>query len=1097
MLATDGQTLQSWETRLMDVYAFSLSIFLFVNEANGFNPVHGDLENRASLSADLTLTSALDEEEEQRVSLLKAQNAAMLARMSALMGNMKNSNVTGVMGDRDEEAILKRKKEEQERQRLKMLASKQPREDYGLKLADMKRWIDERNAKLLKQEDYTQEMAVGRVRGFLNAVRMVTRLQTWWRMVRFRLEFALYRAGRVAIKQEYFLAWKRMWKSDRMHLYQTIGKPFLAWAQEVRDAKNLGKIVREFYANCIKRLKLTPQAVMVFFAHTDENEDPLISEADALKLRRLILVKLFLGWRTETRELRGRRFKGAQILTRTMRKHKGPLWVKEGVMVCYHVWHRYAAVRAAYKRNEPDAVYKNPHLPQWHRLIQKITMTRIHHKRAQEKGQMLVLKRNFRTWRFIMTMDKSKLMTPMAIAVNHYNNKVWTKVFGAWSGILKERGGNARRRTRCFAAWKAWAPKTKRMRVAELTTVSLIKAALVRSSWAVMTAVCFEVIGKRAEALRVLKDNFKNRKLLICAYALANRDSHVIMLDCWRRWGLWSRNRQRWQSTLWQYRYLYHDTKMRAIVQAWRELVRAEKEATLRLVSGIEGIMTVQVSHNRLCTVDDTDAPGSSDASAWSDSAQHHCLRVFHLAQKNSFARQPDPAAFLLFCRVIVLSSGQTPESKKRSEDLQDAKDEESLADSLTEVTQQQSAGSVGSRGGSVGSLFHGGKSVHSKRGRDDGSARHDELLDEGEDGEDDEEDHVENNVLDDLSVSVVSGAAERSLTESVKLLLAQGPAPPDPRDVLQDKLQRSVDLLDMRLVALAVEEGAVIGAHHVRQVANHFGDGSNGLFVQLLAGSIDFVAQRVLAQDREAFALQCCSPLNALVANTHIRRWEERIVTQREIKHLTQDQALSNVVGSLHSGTTLFRAAVVLALKKREDVLRAGLRMLKESRTVEQEVAETLKRNKLARLVHVRRSLMQLTGMSGIDGGPLYDLNEYLPPPPVVGAGPKRPEPDLSWVKSLNLEQLLHEFTTLMSDLTTEALALRRPQVERDDKLLLTGFLSQSRKDFLALREATMPAAANAKAKEKVDEMARKVCQGHVKFSMPVKCRIYRNDKS
>lgn len=213
--------LKSWENHLMDVFAFSRSVFHFVNDANEYKPVHDDLEDHTSVaSGDPDIASQMEEEEEEKVSLLKAQNAAMLARMSALMSNMKGGGSSSEDKERDREEMQRRRKEEQEKQRAKMLEEKVPREDYGLRLSSLKQWVDERNAKLLKEEDYAQETAVGRVRGFLNAVRMVTRLQTWWRMMRFRLEFAEYRASRNVVKQEYFLAWRRCWKADKMHLYQ-------------------------------------------------------------------------------------------------------------------------------------------------------------------------------------------------------------------------------------------------------------------------------------------------------------------------------------------------------------------------------------------------------------------------------------------------------------------------------------------------------------------------------------------------------------------------------------------------------------------------------------------------------------------------------------------------------------------------------------------------------------------------------------------------------------------------------------------------------------------------------------------------------------
>jgi hypothetical protein len=43
-----------------------------------------------------------------------------------------------------------------------------------------------------------------------------------------------------------------------------------------------------------------------------------------------------------------------------------------------------------------------------------------------------------------------------------------------------------------------------------------------------------------------------------------------------------------------------------------------------------------------------------------------------------------------------------------------------------------------------------------------------------------------------------------------------------------------------------------------------------------------------------------------------------------------------------------------------------------------------------------------------------------------VVGEAPKPAKPDNSWARGKNIEQLLHEFITLMNSLMGESLALR-----------------------------------------------------------------------
>ena len=86
-----------------------------------------------------------------------------------------------------------------------------------------------------------------------------------------------------------------------------------------------------------------------------------------------------------------------------------------------------------------------------------------------------------------------------------------------------------------------------------------------------MTSQCFDVIGRRAVVLRILRENVNDRKVMICAYAFLNMNSHVMMLDCWRRWTLWWKGRRRWKLALWNYRYVYHSSKMVAIFAAWKQ----------------------------------------------------------------------------------------------------------------------------------------------------------------------------------------------------------------------------------------------------------------------------------------------------------------------------------------------------------------------------------------------------------------------------------------------------------------------------------------------------------------------------------------------
>ena len=83
--------------------------------------------------------------------------------------------------------------------------------------------------------------------------------------MKLRRYFAAYRRERRAVKRIYFVGWRKYWKTEKMYIFQVIGKPFLAWKDEIQETKELNKLVSRFFKLSIERYRLTPQAVMCYF----------------------------------------------------------------------------------------------------------------------------------------------------------------------------------------------------------------------------------------------------------------------------------------------------------------------------------------------------------------------------------------------------------------------------------------------------------------------------------------------------------------------------------------------------------------------------------------------------------------------------------------------------------------------------------------------------------------------------------------------------------------------------------------------------------------------------------------------------------------
>ena len=191
----------------------------------------------------------------------------------------------------------------------------------------------------------------------------------------------------------------------------------------------------------IKRSRLSAQAVMAFFNPEDYMQDH-ISEIDINKIRGLILRKLFKGWCNEARNLKHDRQKAGMTLARAMRRTNGPMWAKETTLLTFHMWRRYGAVRRAYRNEEPVPRFSLPFLVQWPKLLQKVSLNEARKKRASDNAKLLVCIRQFRKWRYMMTIDKSEILTPEEMADAHFNERLLGWTFNSWAGFLAEDATN-------------------------------------------------------------------------------------------------------------------------------------------------------------------------------------------------------------------------------------------------------------------------------------------------------------------------------------------------------------------------------------------------------------------------------------------------------------------------------------------------------------------------------------------------------------------------------------------------------------------------------------------------------------------------------
>jgi hypothetical protein len=154
-----------------------------------------------------------------------------------------------------------------------------------------------------------------------------------------------------------------------------------------------------------------------------------------------------------------------------------------------------------------------------------------------------------------MHVDKTRPVTPHGVAIYHYKRKLKLKYYQAWYGVVRERGRVVRLKEKIFKLWSIWAPNQKKISQSLVKTLKWLKIKKQRDVFNTMIAICVDVIDKRTTALKKLRMNLCDRKIVICAYAFLNKNSHVLMVDCWRKFLHYFKCRKNWKNFRWQYNF--------------------------------------------------------------------------------------------------------------------------------------------------------------------------------------------------------------------------------------------------------------------------------------------------------------------------------------------------------------------------------------------------------------------------------------------------------------------------------------------------------------------------------------------------------------
>lgn len=154
-----------------------------------------------------------EEEEENKLNSLTYNNeqTEILSKISEIFKQRMNMQVV-------EQKPQKKKEDFNDAVKIKV-----KKEDYGLNLLKLKKWSDARILAHSNDEEYKQEVALVKVRKFMDAISKVIKLQSWYRMSCQRRKFSAYKEEKRVIKRIYYIAWKQHWAAEHMYFNIIIG----------------------------------------------------------------------------------------------------------------------------------------------------------------------------------------------------------------------------------------------------------------------------------------------------------------------------------------------------------------------------------------------------------------------------------------------------------------------------------------------------------------------------------------------------------------------------------------------------------------------------------------------------------------------------------------------------------------------------------------------------------------------------------------------------------------------------------------------------------------------------------------------------------
>lgn len=832
-------------------------------------------------------------------------------------------------------------------------------------------------------------------------------------------------------------------------------------------------------------------------------------------------------------------------------------------------------MQRCYRLGLLDPRFTNPHLPQWTKLYKSIAISRVKKKKTQELGILLTTTRAMRKWKIIMTIDRTKPVTPLAVAVAHYNKVLSQKILTEWFAMVRQRGQLVRYRDKLFNIWKAWAPRARKLRKFHTLATEWLRIQRQRKAFTYMTTICLKVIGKRTEKMKELRKNFCDRKVMLCAYAWMNKPEHVMMVDCWRRLLLYWRARRQWKSLRAHLSYDWHRTKAKVIFDAWKNQVKwrpssapkepkssqhdiPKKETDEQKSQAGENNEEeeeeepMQMSYKPFVNpMHNANATGLSylmDKSqsileAMQSLVQRHFINA---SQGELLKYKLSPDQYRFFYSVITKAYHRLPYLATTDHDPDDLYSIHVPHEAFPAVPTDTRAATAASNNNETLASFPSSpiptrsNTAYTLSAESVNSNLTPTALNQYN--------REDSNLTTGGMTTTTMGAKTTFFAEEKNLSLVgigkinnQISEAPDRNDEtpealyqrliarvsrnrkynlrrelyrlsVQENLQKALDQLNLAQVIECLAQGALVLPNHIKQISCHVGDHIIPIFTLLVGHSFSYYTERIVYEDKLAIINSIHNPIMAFLVANQLLRYERFELTIREQSTLTQDVLIVEETCGKFQSILLWRNSVIQFIDHKISDLEKKCLILPEDRTVDEEVVEVMKRKKIQQLIKLRFSLSKLLrlpmpwtledrinsllpvvatieqfhhyrkhSIMSLSKSflqkvmPGYDMNLLHM---MTSSANLQTESDGTNPATKSIYVVLREYNLLTGRLATEAKAIRLPWLERDQRLLINGFLKGARSDFLELRKLCMTPKQLQEEREKYLKIQKKLAQ-------------------